>query len=70
MHTVEVRAYLDDGTLLTAFTRQIDVKMMPEITANYVLPDGSVGTIVETANNTTGVYLANRPNIFTKKACD
>jgi len=40
IHTVEIRAYLDNGTLLARQTCNIDVKMLPNVVAQYVLPSG------------------------------
>lgn len=58
MHTIEVRAYSSNGTMLSKAQKQIDVRMLPEITATYVLPDGRDGVVCETAETKT-VMLAN-----------
>lgn len=52
-HTVEIRAYSKDGTLLYSEIILIDVKMLPEINVAYLLPDGTNGLIVN-SNETTG----------------
>lgn len=65
VHTIEVRAYSSNGTLLAKQTKEIDVKMLPEIKVDYMLPDGTVNksASVDTGDalddNRTGVYLAN-----------
>ena len=62
IHTIEVRAYDSDGTKLgESFRKQIDVKMLPEIDLNYMLPDGSVGTNVNSSEmaSKSDIYLAN-----------
>ncbi|MBR4998515.1 MAG: hypothetical protein IKY10_01425, partial [Clostridia bacterium] len=62
IHTVEVRAYSNNGTLLYSQTIEIDVKMMPEITVDYLLPNGSVGQTISTKqgyNNSGNILLAN-----------
>ena len=58
MHTVEIRAYSSNKTLLASARKYIDVRMLPEITATYLLPDGSSGEVVKTAE-TREVLLAN-----------
>lgn len=59
-HTVEVRAYSNNGTLLYSQTIDIDVKMLPEITVDYILPDGSIGeTITSTNGERPKLLLAN-----------
>lgn len=63
LHTIEIRAYvrLSEGNsiIVSKQTYAIDVKMLPEITVEYVLPNGQVGVQAETANNVPGGYLAN-----------
>ena len=50
LHTIKVYAFLSDGTLLTpeGFAFDIDVKMLPNITAEYRLPSGETGKIAST----------------------
>ncbi len=63
IHTVEVRAYSSNGTLLASNRKYIDVKMLPEIITTYLLPDGTDGIVAGNGQgyvaNQTEVYLAN-----------
>lgn len=51
MHTVEVRAYSSDDTLLRSDRKLIDVKMLPEISMQYVLPNGNVDFEIKTSED-------------------
>ena len=63
LHTIQVRAYSSGDKLLSSFEKYIDVKMMPEIKATYLLPNGKDST--EIASNEKNfdkditAYLAN-----------
>ncbi len=60
MHTVEVRAYSSNGMLLGSFRTYIDVKMLPEITATMLLPDGGDSALVaQNGHGEADGYLAN-----------
>jgi len=63
VHTIIVYAFLEDGTCLNPTGTQfdIDVKMLPQITAEYRAPNGEVDTIVSTEsgyNRTININLA------------
>ena len=59
IHTIEVRAYLDNGQQIgVGYTKEIDVRMLPEVTVDYIMPNGRVGRAVQSGTNATGVYLA------------
>lgn len=66
IHTIQVRAYSADGSLLTSYNKLIDVKMLPSIEAYYTNPDGSVASVAGTnegqVSNVSGLYLANGVN--------
>ena len=64
MHNVEIRAYSSNGTKIASEQISIDVKMLPEIKATYVLPDGSDSSAVASnvgnySAHITNQYLAN-----------
>jgi len=62
IHTIEIRAYSNNGTLLHSQRKLIDVKMLPEITVKYILPDGyTVGEsiISDVKSQMKTLYLAN-----------
>ena len=60
VHTVEIRAYSNNGTLLHSQTKEIDVKMLPEILIDYILPDGySNGGKITADNTSLNLFLAN-----------
>lgn len=68
-HTIKVQAYSDeDHKLGNAFTKQIDVKMLPEIQIGYVLPDGTIQREVNSTENSMldGLYLANGVDAYIK----
>lgn len=71
VHTVEVRAYLDGGYELSRNVYYIDVKMLPSITVDYMLPNNKI-QISATDEAKHNQYLANGTeaqfNISTKNA--
>ena len=63
IHTIQVRAYSAENKLLASFNKEIDVKMLPEIKATYLLPNGKDSNQIASngknfSKNIT-VYLAN-----------
>ncbi len=60
IHTIEIRAYSNNGSLLHSQTKQIDVKMLPEIILDYVLPNGySIGGKIDADSTHLDLFLAN-----------
>ena len=58
LHVVEVRAYSNEDKLLARFTKEIDIKMLPEITVQNILPNGKDGQMFE--NQHGSMYIANK----------
>lgn len=57
-HTVEISAYLNNGQFLYAQTYNIEVRMLPSVTINQLLPNGKVGVSVTDLDNTDDNYIA------------
>ncbi len=55
-HTIQVSAYLSDGTLLATNYIEIDVRLLPGVELTYYQPSGSVEWTIDTATQTD--YLA------------
>lgn len=61
-HTVSVRAYLADGTLLSENRIVIDVRMLPEIQLDYIDPNGVIVRTNTEIDYDHNYYLANGVN--------
>ncbi len=57
-HTVEISAYLNNGQFLYAQTYTIEVRMLPSVTINHMLPNGRVGASVTDQDNNNDNYIA------------
>lgn len=60
IHTIQIAAYSSAGHRISQyFYKYIDVRMLPDITAYYLTPNGKVSNTVRSSIEQTGLYLAN-----------